>query len=484
MTDTYQNAIDIPGIADNWPLGRTMPTIIAELGALMAPWPWGALGHWRLKGEKFEEFWGSWMRGGAGLEGQFGVFMNFANGTVYAVWYHDDDPPDAHPVVSFGDEGEIRILASNIKTFFTEWASGRGIGWLDPFDYEASPSVLEERHAFGAQMLAVINAIPDPPAGRPIPEIQARLDKTVAASRAVAEEIERQKRLTEVYGDRIDLKSLEQFWPRNHPLPKLITELGAFMKPLINGSIGRFEMKGQIMPDTWFDHATELHAQFGFFLVDYNYRAVAVWYHDGVVPGSEPIVGFRSMSFNVDEDAIVLAPNLNAYVTQWAQAVATDDPSYGLNEEPELLVLRPDLSKQMLDLVAAGVATDGKTPPAQPAPDLAAFVRSHIASARARDAVDPVLQKMAEILRPRFPPPDNVIDWSIFVEIKGDAFELSGGQGITDDGFPERPALTPLLFAARAARVKGQTASLGPWKTAQISLKPDGRIALIGYWNE
>jgi hypothetical protein len=50
MTDTYTNAIDVAGIASNWPAGRAMPKLIADLGALMSPWPWGALGHWRMKG--------------------------------------------------------------------------------------------------------------------------------------------------------------------------------------------------------------------------------------------------------------------------------------------------------------------------------------------------------------------------------------------------------------------------------------------------
>jgi hypothetical protein len=134
----------------------------------------------------------------------------------------------------------------------------------------------------------------------------------------------------------------------------------------------------------------------------------------------------------------------------------------------------------MLDLVAAR----DRLPPSAPAPDLAAFIRAHIASERARDVADPVMQKIAEVLRPRFPPPDNVIDWTIFVELKDDAFELSGGQGITDDALPERATLRPLLLEARANRAKGRTASLGPWKSAHISLKPNGSIELVGYWNE
>jgi hypothetical protein len=410
-----------------------------------------------------------------------------ANGTVYGIWYHDDDPPGVHPVVSFGDEGEIRVLAPNIKAFFTEWASGRGVGWLAPFTYDyhspsqkALPALLAERHAYGARMLAIINAMPDPPPGSPIAELDARLNKTVAASLAIADEFERQKRLVELYGDRIDLASPEQFWPRSRPFPKLISDLGMFMKPLINGSIGRFDMKGQLMSDWWIHHGAELHGQFGFFLVDQKYRAVAIWYHDGAAPGSEPVVGIQQGTFREDEDAVVLAPTLKAYINRWAVDVALDNSDLGLNEEPEIKSLRPELSRRMLDLVAAS----GKTPPSQSAPDFVAFIRNHIAQERARDDADPVLQKMAEILRPRFPPPDNVISWSMSVTSMGDTFEFSLGQGLREGGLPEEPALVPLLAEARAARAKGRTASLGPWKSAHLSLTPEGRIELVGYWTE
>jgi hypothetical protein len=313
-------------------------------------------------------------------------------------------------------------------------------------------------------------------------DLEARLDATVTAALKIAEEAERQKRLVEPYGpSRVDLVSPEKFWPRSHPYPKLIAEMGRTMQPWIKDSVGRFDMIGHRMSDTWIDHGTDLAEQFGFFLVDRNYRSVAVWYHEGAVPGSEPVVDFRSMPFDLDEDVALTAPTLNDYFTTWAKAVASGDDTYGLNPEPEIAALRPALAQRMLDLIAS--LPD--SPPPVPAPDFVAFIRAHIARQRARDAADPVLQKMADLLRPRFPAPADVLTNSIFATVKGDAMEYSlVGQELTPETFPEGAALTPLLFQARAARAAGPTAPLGPWSSAQLSLFPDGRIALSAFWDD
>jgi hypothetical protein len=161
MTDAYADAIDVASIISNWPTGRDMPKLITDLGALVSPWPRGALGHWRMKGERFEEFWGQWLKDGAALDGQFGIFMGFAGGANYAVWYHPDDAPGAHPIVYVPDDNrDISIQAPNIIALFTEWASSCGVGRLDPFDYEATPELLAARTAYGRRMLAIIEATP------------------------------------------------------------------------------------------------------------------------------------------------------------------------------------------------------------------------------------------------------------------------------------------------------------------------------------
>jgi hypothetical protein len=477
MIDTYADAIDVASIASNWPTGRDMPKLIADLGALISPWPWGALGHWRMKGERFEEFWGQWLKDGAALDGQFGIFMGFASGTNYAVWYHPDDAPGAHPVVAFPDDNrDISILAPNLRAFFAQWASGKGVGWLEPFDYEATPEQLAARRDYGRRMLALIEATPEPPTGLPHEALQARLTATCEQAFAIVDEKERQRRLTEIYGNRIDLVSPQKYWPRTRPYPQLIADMGTLIKPWVNSSIGRCDFVGRVLPDRLFDHAADLHEQFGFFMVDHRYRWVAVWYHDGAIPGSEPVVGFDEYT---PADAVILAPNLKAFFTQWADAVADGDPSYGLHDEPEIAAQRPALAIKMRDLLSR--APDG--PAGAPMPDLASFVLVHIERERAKDATDPLLQQMTSILRSRFPAVNATLDESYFATISGDTLTYSMiAQELAPEYFPEGGALTPLLLQARSRRARGPTASLGPWTSALLSLHPDGRLALSAYW--
>jgi hypothetical protein len=172
---------------------------------------------------------------------------------------------------------------------------------------------------------------------------------------------------------------------------------------------------------------------------------------------------------------------LKAYFTQWADAVSVGDPSFGLLEEPEIVAQRPVLVAKMRDVIG----TFPDAPLGVPAPDLAAFVRVHIERERARDTADPLLQQMAALLRSRFPAADAILEETYFATIKGDALEYSRiAQELPPEYFPEGRALTPLLLQARQERARGPTGSLGPWTSANLSLFPDGRLALSAYWNE
>jgi hypothetical protein len=479
-SETYAPAIDMESVVRHWPTGREVPSLIVELGSLMSGWEWGSIGTWQIGGQAFDEFWGNWCRGGAPLDGQFGIFMGFANGTQYAVWYRSSDPSGAHPVVDFGDEGDIRVLAPNIKAFYSKWAEGLGIGWLEPFDYEATPEQLAARHALGAKMLECITAIVTPPDGPPISEIEQALAATVANAQRVAEEYEKKRRLADVYGDRIDIDSTKKYWPGTHPIPLAIPKLGEYLKPLVNNAVGRCEMIGQRLPDNWIDHGTDLHEQFGFFLSDHRYRSVAIWYHEGAKEGCEPVVDFRGMVFDADDDVAVVAPNLKAYLTDWANAITSGDSDRGLMDDPEVAVQRPALAQGLREL-----AEELPEPTSSvPAPNLVVFIRTHITNERAKDLADPVLNEMANVLRLRYPSATDPLWVSIFAVFKDGAFEYSlTGQQLGDDSFPEGKALTPLLLQERAIRATGATAPLGPWNEAQIELFPDGRIALSGYWS-
>jgi hypothetical protein len=167
---TYgETCIELKNFEHYWPKGQTVPNIIYEIAALISPWPRGLLSQFYILASRPNDY---YLENGADLWNQFGMFMGFANGTEYALWYYSGCAAGAEPVVSFGDEGDLRILAPNLKAFFTEWASGRGVGSLETFDYDATPELLEKRKAAGAQILKLVEKMPTPLPSTNVPDFE------------------------------------------------------------------------------------------------------------------------------------------------------------------------------------------------------------------------------------------------------------------------------------------------------------------------
>jgi hypothetical protein len=165
---TYgETCIDLKNFQKYWPKGKTVPKIIYDLAEMISPWPRGLLSQFYITASRPNDF---AIENGADLWNEFGMFISFANGTEYALWYYKGCPSGAEPVVSFGDEGDFRILASNLKTFLTEWASGRGVGSLEPFEYEATDELLESRKTHGAQIMALVEQMPTPSTPTEVPD--------------------------------------------------------------------------------------------------------------------------------------------------------------------------------------------------------------------------------------------------------------------------------------------------------------------------
>ena len=179
---TYDsNGIDLVALAKNWPDKHPQPKLIVDIALLIAPWPWGLLSHFFISGARFNDY---VVDNGADLHGDFGIFMKIANGSEYALWYHHGCVPGAEPVVNIDDEGQYSVLAPTLHAFFTMWASGKGVGMLEPFDYDATPELLAERHAKGKEILALIEASPRPPAHAPTPDFYDYIEEYGKAARA------------------------------------------------------------------------------------------------------------------------------------------------------------------------------------------------------------------------------------------------------------------------------------------------------------
>jgi hypothetical protein len=181
-TATYDtNGISLNALAKNWPDKHPQPKLIVDIAMLIAPWPWGLLSYFYITGERFNDY---IIDNSADLHEDFGIFMTIANGTQYALWYHEGSVPGAEPVVRIDDEGQHNVLAPTLHAFFTQWASGKGIGMLEPFDYEATPELLAQRHAKGKEILALIAAAPQPGTPAPASNFYNYIEKYGEAARA------------------------------------------------------------------------------------------------------------------------------------------------------------------------------------------------------------------------------------------------------------------------------------------------------------
>jgi hypothetical protein len=179
-TSTYGDVIDLAGIERNWPDGRQVPK-------LMAPWPNGSFGYARFSSTRFDDY---WIELGGELNEQFGIFMKLPEGTNIAVWFHDGAVRDAEPVIELGSEGELHVLAPNLKSFFAMWADGTlakssvAFHELIETDAETTPEEKAQRPIFAAQMRALVAQAPGHAPGVPAPNLTNFMEHWGTTARA------------------------------------------------------------------------------------------------------------------------------------------------------------------------------------------------------------------------------------------------------------------------------------------------------------
>jgi hypothetical protein len=186
-TGTYADVIDLAGIERNWPDGRIVPPLIATVATLMKPWPNGSLGYARFKSTRFDDY---WIELGGDLNDQFGIFINLPEGTNIAVWFHEGAVKDAEPVIELGSEGELHVLAPNLKSFFAMWADRTlpksSVAYLELIgeDDVTTPEDKAQRLPYAAKMRALVAQAPDHPAGVPARNVSKFMEQWGVAARA------------------------------------------------------------------------------------------------------------------------------------------------------------------------------------------------------------------------------------------------------------------------------------------------------------
>lgn len=169
MNDTYSQSIDLASLERNWPEPHAVPQAILEFANLIRNWPFEALGIFSIQGQRLDDY---YIELGADLSEQFGKFLHFSDGTHITLWFHDSVVPNAEPVIELGSEGDLNVLAPNLKSFLINWANGPFHEALELDEEEHTPERIARRKLYGQKLLEFAQALPDHPTGSSIPNLE------------------------------------------------------------------------------------------------------------------------------------------------------------------------------------------------------------------------------------------------------------------------------------------------------------------------
>ena len=137
-------------IEATFPCGHRLPQPIVEICCFFEEHGYPISGCFELSTIGMEQLKG-WFGGDPIAYGQFLPFGRGACGDIYALWLKDGLVPDNAPVVMFGSEGELVVLALNATQFCRLLCLGYSeIGLDDP---ASLPSEYEQTDAFRRCML-------------------------------------------------------------------------------------------------------------------------------------------------------------------------------------------------------------------------------------------------------------------------------------------------------------------------------------------
>ncbi len=282
------------------------------------------------------------------------------------------------------------------------------------------------------------------------------------------------------YDKAMDVANLRRTWPDGRDLPPLIADIATMLKAEIWGSVGYLSMPGSRFNDYWVEDGADLWPQFGMFVHLPDGTEIAQWFHEGAVPGAEPIVEIGS-----EGSLEVIAPNLKTFFRDWAKDSGRAEMTLDEEDRTAENVARwQAVATKMNAIIDA--APDH--PAGYPAHDIADFIAHYGEASRARMRADPIHQEIARVmdaLIPRGKEP-----WEYFncqINVAGDRIELLGNA--TPETYPKRApmphlaTLIPLLLKAREARAQGIHAVRGLWHCASLRIYPDGLVQISADWD-
>lgn len=181
----YAASIDLVGVERCWPDHQPFPQLLRDVAAFLVDKPQASVGYVRMEATRFDDY---YIEGGADLWPQFGMFMTLPSGTRFAVWFHDGAVAGGEPIVVLGQEGELLVMAPNLKSFLADWAAGRIANDFLASDIgRPDPATSDEKHwsdAVAAELTRLVAKAPEPPLGSPADNIDNFIQDYGAATRA------------------------------------------------------------------------------------------------------------------------------------------------------------------------------------------------------------------------------------------------------------------------------------------------------------
>jgi hypothetical protein len=174
VSNTYSESIDLASLERNWPEPHAVPQSILEFANLIRDWPFEALGIFSIQGERMHDY---YIELGADLNEQFGKFLHFSDGTYIALWFHDGVVANAEPIVELGSEGDLKVIAPNLKRFFSAWTNGPFHQELELAEEERTPERIAQRKEYGEKLLEFAQLLPEHPAGISAPNLEHLMEQ-------------------------------------------------------------------------------------------------------------------------------------------------------------------------------------------------------------------------------------------------------------------------------------------------------------------
>jgi hypothetical protein len=119
VTETYRDYVDLHELTRQWPDGRDLPPLLADLTRYLRDQEQLSLGDFILRGDRMDDY---WIENGVDCWPHFGFFMRLPDGSRVGQWFRQGESSDNIPIVCIDSEGEARLEASSLEEFLAVWA--------------------------------------------------------------------------------------------------------------------------------------------------------------------------------------------------------------------------------------------------------------------------------------------------------------------------------------------------------------------------